>query len=130
MACAEFSVQGKPVLTWTGEGSQGYATNHINALREKAILYHCGSATADTDRAASSHSTQPQPIALLLRTLNVAAEAAKRGFANTEKSWVGFTEFTTECIMRKFVAWCCSPVLSSERAQRYFNMVTDASKPS
>ena len=39
LACGEFSVANKPIITWTGEGDPTYDKNHIEVLKDKAILY-------------------------------------------------------------------------------------------
>ncbi len=42
LACAEFSIKNKPIITWSGLGSSEYERAHIGILGEKGIYYNNG----------------------------------------------------------------------------------------
>lgn len=39
LACAEFSIKNKPVITWSGSGNPGYQRSHIEILKNKGLYY-------------------------------------------------------------------------------------------
>jgi glycosyltransferase involved in cell wall biosynthesis len=39
LAIAEFSIAGKPVITWSGRGHQEYDSCHLELLGDRALLY-------------------------------------------------------------------------------------------
>jgi|GEM_PF-181248 len=40
LACAEFSIQNKPVITWSGATNPSYQRNHIEVLGDKGFYYN------------------------------------------------------------------------------------------
>lgn len=48
LACGEFSVANKPVITWDGTGDETYDKNHLDVLGNSAILYKDGQDLLDT----------------------------------------------------------------------------------